>query len=168
MATPEVAARLLLEFNFHEYRTGVGGVGDVVRGASTPSIGRPGVLRHLTGGAFGIDDREPAARHGHNDVVILVDVRTRGVTRPIERPTGDADLLIVDNCGGLRGAHVGVPPAVVVGRVNGKVLTGRFNHPHVVVLFDAIFRETASIIYRPGPLADHGGHDRPVPPSYAC
>ena len=97
VVTPEVAARLLLEFNFHEYCAGVAGVGDVVRGASTASIGRPGVLRHFTGGAFRVDDSEPPACHGHNDVVILVDVRASGVTRPIERPSGDADLLIVDN-----------------------------------------------------------------------
>jgi len=107
MATPEVAARLLLEFNFHEYCAGVAGVGDVVRGASTASIGRPGVLGHFTGGAFRVDDSEPPAGHGHDDVVILVDVRAGRVTRPIERPTGDAYLLIVDSRGGVRGAHVG-------------------------------------------------------------
>ena len=39
VVTPEVAARLLLEFNFHEYCAGVAGVGDVVRGAGTASIG---------------------------------------------------------------------------------------------------------------------------------
>ena len=33
------------------------------------------MLRHFTGGAFRVDDSEPAAGHGHDDVVILVDVR---------------------------------------------------------------------------------------------
>jgi hypothetical protein len=74
----------LLEFDFHEYCAGVAGADDVVRGASTASIGRPAVLRHFTGGAFRVDDSEPPARDGHDDVVILVDVRTGRVARPIE------------------------------------------------------------------------------------
>jgi hypothetical protein len=97
-----------------------------------------------------------------------VDVRARRVTRPIERPTGDADLLIVDNRGGLRGAHVGVPPGSWWAAMNGKVFTWRFNHPPVVVLFDQSSGKRHRSSIDPAPLADHGGHDRAVPSSYAC
>ena len=63
-------------------------------------------------------------------------------------------------CDGLRAALVsyGVPEQILTD--NGKVFTGRFNHPPTEVLFEAICRETrhrASV--DPAAQPDHNGQD---------
>ena len=72
-------------------------------------------------------------------------------------------------CDGLRAAlgTYGVPEQILTD--NGKVFTGRFNHPPVEVLFDAICRENGieHLLTQPR-VADHHRQDRAVPPQSAC
>jgi transposase InsO family protein len=72
-------------------------------------------------------------------------------------------------CDGLRAAlsTYGAPEQILTD--NGKVFTGRFNHPPVEVLFDAICRENGiEQSVDPAAFPDDDGQDRAVPPQYAC
>ena len=70
-------------------------------------------------------------------------------------------------CDGLRAALAtyGVPEQILTD--NGKVFTGRFNHPPTEVLFDAICREHGIEHLLTQPRTDHDGQDRAVPPQPA-
>ena len=71
-------------------------------------------------------------------------------------------------CDGLRAALAtyGAPEQILTD--NGKVFTGRFNHPPVEVLFDRdLPRERDRASADPAAQPDHDGQDRAVPPQPA-
>ena len=72
-------------------------------------------------------------------------------------------------CDGLRAALAtyGAPEQILTD--NGKVFTGRFHHPPVEVLFDAICRENGieHLLTQPR-QPDDDRQDRAVPPQPAC
>src|SRR5918999_459718 len=116
---------LTLQLDLDEDRSGAAGVHDVVLGSHAAEIRRAGLLDQLARAAVGPGDRECAAGDRHDDVVVLMDVPSRGLAVCAERPCRDADALVVDRRCRPCSAHVPIVCASTQRPIPGRASARR-------------------------------------------